>query len=1301
MKKAYIILIVSVFFLHISAQTLNRTILIDFGPASQTTMSQLTPNPDKNNNYWNNFTNNTAASAELNLVDKSNNSTGILIKTLVDFQVNATPGAPGISDPTQLNSTALGDLAIPTATVDYFFTTTTIPSLKFSGLNAAKGYKFHVYGARLSSSDTRISQYTFTGSNSAVGTLKTSEANLGGVGIHANNSNTYSSPIILPDSKGEIKLELLALTGGFGYINSIRLEEYNNVSTVSVTDITVSGSETIATNQGTTQMTATVIPENATVKNYSWSVSNPKVAIINANGMLKAVRNGSVNVIATSLEPGSTVTGTKQVNISNQDVATREIFIDLGPSDGSNGDLTPVNVADINGNFWNNLSANAPGGISPVPTILNSNLVDKLNAATNISVTVTSGLIKTNGKQNGALLTPNANYLGELGIATATEDYFFVENGNATLTFSNLDVTKGYKFKIFGSRDNTEIRISKYTFTGSNIVTGSHQTSGTNLGTTGVNRNISDIYSSELVYPNANGQIMINLANQQSNFGYINAMKMEEFEAMFTPVTSITVSGNDISTSGTSAQMLATITPENATIKAVNWSVNNTSIATINSDGVLFPLKNGTVLVTATSKQTGTAISGSKQITIENQVSELYISGTATENGDNVLSALAMNRITDAQGNATGIFEIYTTLNETGTFNFYNSQSSNADMFGGTSTALVKNGQAIDPTESGLVLITVNMSTLTYTILPINSVEVTGAAGSVPLTYSGQGIWSAVVNMGNVVNDADLKFAFRINADNNLWLKRITGSINSLRMESTASLLNIPIEKIPTDKNSYKISINLTNSSYSIACPTISNLKIAYMGSSVASGTGATQNRGYNYLYTQILTNRYIQLKGLNFNTVNISIGGNNTLNLLSRINSDLFPLCAKYVIFGLSLGNEGIHGSADQEATFNQFKTNMLKLINLAREKGMTPLMTNNYTRNDYTAADYAYIKRINMLIHEWDLPTINLLGAIDDGAGHWASGFWSDDLHPNDAGHAEFAYSMIPSLFDALEAGKPLPVRAKGNYVAMNNGASPVVQLKYVPDNTLHSFTHSFDFKTSSAGVLSTVKTTGSISLDSQSGSIVYTSPSSGTKISGTTALNDNRWHRVTLTHYYAKGLTLLYVDSTLVGQKVERIIVNNFTLNDIQSPTEISYRDWFVYRAAMNRDEIAAICAGRMLKSGLELYAPLYSQGDSQFENKAQSTTTILKTTIETSGFKNSQFNGVRLHPNPAIGTLNITGFSNLNSVNYKIINSLGQTMSSGAIGTNNEINVSDLSSGQYVIVISDNIVSDKISLRFSKM
>lgn len=164
----------------------------------------------------------------------------------------------------------------------------------------------------------------------------------------------------------------------------------------------------------------------------------------------------------------------------------------------------------------------------------------------------------------------------------------------------------------------------------------------------------------------------------------------------------------------------------------------------------------------------------------------------------------------------------------------------------------------------------------------------------------------------------------------------------------------------------------------------------------------------------------------MDWKTSNISIGGNTTANLLDRWERDLLSNCSSYVIYGLSLGNEGVHDRG--EAAYNSYRDGMLQAIKQAEDAGIVPVMANNYTRADYNESDYNYVKKLNLLIHEWDLPSINTLGAIDDGKGRWASGYENDAYHPNSAGHQEFCYAIVPSLFDALEAGKPLPKRVQG---------------------------------------------------------------------------------------------------------------------------------------------------------------------------------------------------------------------------------------------------------------------------------
>jgi lysophospholipase L1-like esterase len=387
------------------------------------------------------------------------------------------------------------------------------------------------------------------------------------------------------------------------------------------------------------------------------------------------------------------------------------------------------------------------------------------------------------------------------------------------------------------------------------------------------------------------------------------------------------------------------------------------------------------------------------------------------------------------------------------------------------------------------------------------------------------------------------------------------------------------------------------------------HLKIVYFGSSVPYGQGATNHKGYTSLFSDILKNR-VSTNGYVWETVNISIGGDNTLKVLNRYKTDFLPQNGKYVIFALALGNEGIHEKG--QPMFDQFEKNIKILIDKAKSDGYTPVITNSYTRNDYNERDYNFIKKMNLLIHRWDVPSINLLGAIDDLSGHWVNGFWDDGLHPNDAGHAEMSYTIVPSLFDALENRKPMPKTIKGSYIKSAKNRSESKSLVFTPEHIVHPFTTAISFKTGDPGALlqlSDAAGTGTISVNKE-GRLVYSSARSGV-VSGTSIVNDDKWHKVIITHYYAKGVTMLYCDSALQGTLTEKLVTTNLRIGGTNTPKKLAYRNWLFYRSAMNPDEIRYLAKDSLLKSSLELYAPLDGKKVSVSDpliNLAQSMNTI---------------------------------------------------------------------------------------------
>lgn len=78
-------------------------------------------------------------------------------------------------------------------------------------------------------------------------------------------------------------------------------------------------------------------------------------------------------------------------------------------------------------------------------------------------------------------------------------------------------------------------------------------------------------------------------------------------------VKSITFTNTTSITDGLAKQLTVSVLPNTAANKSVNWTVSDASIAAISDTGLLTPLKNGTVSVTATAND-GSGIS--KQITI-------------------------------------------------------------------------------------------------------------------------------------------------------------------------------------------------------------------------------------------------------------------------------------------------------------------------------------------------------------------------------------------------------------------------------------------------------------------------------------------------------------------------------------------------------------------------------------------------------------------------------------------------------------------------------------------------------------
>jgi hypothetical protein len=246
-----------------------------------------------------------------------------------------------------------------------------------------------------------------------------------------------------------------------------------------------------------------------------------------------------------------------------------------------------------------------------------------------------------------------------------------------------------------------------------------------------------------------------------------------------------------------------------------------------------------------------------------------------------------------------------------------------------------------------------------------------------------------------------------------------------------------------------------------------------------------------------------------------------------------------------------------------------------------------------------------------------------VDDGTGKWAKGFWHDSLHPNAAGHDELVRTFVPTLFDAIEQGKPAPTRSTATGFARVEGSATA--LSYTPDASMHPFAFGITVRmpAGARGFQPTDRSVASISgftltaamamkteqrgggrgalefetttlttaepflatIGVQGGVWVYKAADGSVVRSDVKA--DARPHHVLVSHYTARGESLFFVDGRLAGAARERLEPKSFSIG---GPGEADVKDLLIYRSALNADEVAALESGRLLQASLEVYAPL---------------------------------------------------------------------------------------------------------------
>ncbi|MFN8206349.1 MAG: Ig-like domain-containing protein [Bacteroidales bacterium] len=361
---------------------------------------------------------------------------------------------------------------------------------------------------------------------------------------------------------------------------------------VSVTSVAIAADPAAITmDNGTLQINATVLPENASNKNVKWTVVGG--ASISAEGVLTAKKNGTVTVTATSKDGTAIVSDPLEITISGQFFTAAEANMLV------NGDFE---AGDVSGNTW-------PKGWG-----------GWLDGAGH-TLDVIGGVAFCDPKQFAEVWHYQLNQSGNDQGWTLYNDTSYV------IMFDGwADVPRTINFDF---EDNSGNGYTRYGDSGDPNAVGG--TSEWNVDLTTEQTTYTQHMTCARLLENSLFKIQFMLS-LDSNIVYLDNVVLmtlgdQELVASQVAATGVEITGgNTISVKAGTLQLSAAVTPAEATVASVIWSVDNEAIATIDQNGLLTAVADGNVVVTATAGDHQGA-TGTVTVAVSNQVGVAELSG--------------------------------------------------------------------------------------------------------------------------------------------------------------------------------------------------------------------------------------------------------------------------------------------------------------------------------------------------------------------------------------------------------------------------------------------------------------------------------------------------------------------------------------------------------------------------------------------------------------------------------------------------------------------------------------------------
>ena len=383
----------------------------------------------------------------------------------------------------------------------------------------------------------------------------------------------------------------------------------------------------------TSQLSATILPSNATNKTVQWKTSNSSVATVTANGLVTAVSAGTATITATTTD-GTNLSETCTVIVSNQMADNNKLYInDFTIAPGQTTEIELRGMTNFRfGGFqcrillpeglsWGKIKGryhqsfnDDENGIYP-SWMFNESKVLTVDDPETVGVDDRGALslmwAKWTGEAEANFYEPNKDYCYMTLKVTASDDF---DGGTIQMYNMRYSDWAGAKTTVlddlYVNASLPKILAESITLNTSSIELIEEDTQ--QLTTTVLPSNASDktvtwtSSNSRVATVNTHGlvtavsvgtAIITARTNDGSN---LTASCAVTVNPRFVPATSV---GLNISSCtldvGDTQQLTATVMPENATNKSVVWTSSDETVATVDENGLVTAHKGGTATISA------------------------------------------------------------------------------------------------------------------------------------------------------------------------------------------------------------------------------------------------------------------------------------------------------------------------------------------------------------------------------------------------------------------------------------------------------------------------------------------------------------------------------------------------------------------------------------------------------------------------------------------------------------------------------------------------------------------------------